>query len=64
MSLLVLATNTHQCVQSEVCINPICLRGGAQCALTAEIALKTQKNEKKKFLKSTNLLCITFTWPF
>ena len=28
--------------------------GGAQCALIAEITLKTQKNEKKKIKKSTN----------
>ena len=32
-------------------INPICLGGGAQCALLAVIALKTQKNEKNFFKK-------------
>ena len=32
----------------EVAFNPNCIGGGgAKCALTTEIALKTQKNEKK-----------------
>ena len=38
-------------------INPICLGRRAQCALTAEIALKTQKNEKKNFL-----FAFSFSW--
>ena len=43
--------NTNRVNGKDHGINPICLGGGAQCALTAEIALKTQKNEKKNFLK-------------
>ena len=38
----------------EIHLNPICLGGGAQCALLAVIALKTQKNEKK-FLKKVQI---------